>query len=240
MLLILSGVRFSFADQAVDSDHDGISDQDETAIYHTDPQKSDTDGDGFSDGEELKNGYSPYNPKKGLKLENSDADKDGLSDRMELNFHTNPLVSDTDADGFADGKEVDSGFDPTKPNAKLPKRINVNLAKQELSYYLGDVRMGTYTVSTGKSSTPTPRGTFKIGNKSKRAWSKAFGLWMPYWMGMAGERFGFHELPEWPGGRKEGANHLGRPVSHGCIRLGVGPAEKLYKWAEVGTTVIIN
>lgn len=239
-MLIFSGARLSFADQAIDSDQDGVSDQDEVLVYYTDPQKSDTDGDGFGDGEELKNGYSPYDSRKGIKLEASDADKDGLSDRMELNFHANPLVSDTDGDGYLDGAEVKSGYDPMKSDSKLVKRINVNLAKQELSYFLGNVRMGTYIVSTGKASTPTPRGEFKIGNKNKRAWSKAFGLWLPYWMGVDGERFGLHELPEWPGGRKEGESHLGRPVSHGCIRLGVGPAEKLYQWAEVGTKVIIQ
>jgi hypothetical protein len=235
----MSGTNIVRAEQAIDSDQDGISDQDETQIYRTDSQKSDTDGDGFTDGEELKNGYSPYDAKKALKLENGDADKDGLSDRMELNFRANPVVADTDGDGFTDGEEIRNGFDPTKANEKLLKRIEVNLAKQELYYFLGDVRMGTYVVSTGKASTPTPRGTFTIGSKSKRAWSKAFGLWLPYWMGMAGERFGLHELPEWPGGRKEGASHLGRPVSHGCIRLGVGPAKALYDWAEVGTTVVI-
>lgn len=32
---------------------------------------------------------------------------------------------------------------------------------------------------------------------------------------------------------------LGRPVSHGCIRLGAEPLEKLYKAAQVGTRVYI-
>jgi lipoprotein-anchoring transpeptidase ErfK/SrfK len=51
--------------------------------------------------------------------------------------------------------------------------------------------------------------------------------------------FGLHELPIWPNGYREGQDHLGIPVSHGCIRLGVGPAQFLYNWAEVGTPVII-
>ena len=32
---------------------------------------------------------------------------------------------------------------------------------------------------------------------------------------------------------------LGRPVSHGCIRLGAEPLEKLYNAVQVGTTVYI-
>jgi lipoprotein-anchoring transpeptidase ErfK/SrfK len=32
---------------------------------------------------------------------------------------------------------------------------------------------------------------------------------------------------------------LGIPVSHGCVRLGIGPAKQVYEWTEVGTPVII-
>lgn len=38
---------------AVDSDADGLSDQDEIDIYQTNPHVADTDGDGFSDGQEI-------------------------------------------------------------------------------------------------------------------------------------------------------------------------------------------
>lgn len=43
----------------------------------------------------------------------SDADRDGLSKSQELTLKTSLLVSDTDADGYADGVEVASGFSPT-------------------------------------------------------------------------------------------------------------------------------
>ncbi len=43
----------------VDSDEDGISDDDEKNIYKTNPQKADTDGDGYRDGEEIKSGFNP-------------------------------------------------------------------------------------------------------------------------------------------------------------------------------------
>lgn len=41
-----------------DSDHDGIIDSQE-AIYNTDINNDDTDGDGYKDGEEVLNGYNP-------------------------------------------------------------------------------------------------------------------------------------------------------------------------------------
>ena len=170
-----------------------------------------------------------------------DTDKDGLSDGYEQQFKTDPANSDTDGDGFGDGQEVMSGFDPLRADAnKLEKVIKLDLKKQELSRVLGGVVLGTYEVSTGKKSMSTPKGIYKIGNKSPKAWSKTYGLWMPYWLGIGGQRFGIHELPIWPNGYREGANHLGVPASHGCIRLGIGPAKLLYGWAEIGTAVIIK
>ena len=99
----------------------------------------------------------------------------------------------------------------------------------------------SYLISSGKRGMDTPKGEFSIHNKAPRPWSKAYGLYMPNWMAFTADgKFGIHELPEWPGGYKEGANHLGRPVSHGCIRLGVGAAQEVYDWTETGTTVIIH
>ena len=54
----------AFANGLEDKDRDGIPDNDEINIYKTDPNNSDTDGDGFSDWVELNNGYSPHNPSK--------------------------------------------------------------------------------------------------------------------------------------------------------------------------------
>jgi hypothetical protein len=229
----------ALAQIGLDSDNDRVSDEDEINIYHTNPNNSDTDGDGRSDWLELNNGYSPHNPKE-VKLEKNDADNDGLSDRMELNFHVDLTNPDTDGDGFKDGEEVNTGYDPAKPDKiKLTKKIEINTSKeQKLYYFLGDVRMGEFKISSGKASMPTPKGNFKIDGKALRAWSK-YGLWMPYWMSLKNGYFGIHELPEWPNGTKEGENHLGIPVSHGCVRLGVGPAKFLYNWAPIGTPVKI-
>jgi hypothetical protein len=52
------------SDTSLDSDSDGLSDADEYRIYKTDPSKADTDGDGYNDGSEIKNGYNPLGPGK--------------------------------------------------------------------------------------------------------------------------------------------------------------------------------
>lgn len=44
-----------------------------------------------------------------------DADQDGLSAEEEKAFGTDPANSDTDGDGYSDGVEVESGYDPLKP-----------------------------------------------------------------------------------------------------------------------------
>ena len=229
----------ALAQIGIDSDKDGISDEDEINIYRTDPNNPDTDGDGYNDWLELNNGFSPQNSEQ-VKLEDNDNDDDGLSDRMELNFHTDLSNPDTDGDGYKDGEEVNAGYDPLKPEGiKLAKKIEINTGiEQKLYYFLGDVRMGEYKISSGKASMRTPKGDFKIDGKALRAWS-SYGLWMPYWMSLQHGYFGIHELPEWPNGTKEGENHLGTPVSHGCVRLGVGAAEFIYNWAPIGTPVKI-
>lgn len=223
-----------------DSDSDGVADEDEIRIYQTDPNKADTDGDGYSDWLELNRGFSPHNP-KGVKLDDNDTDGDGLTDRRELNFHTSLTNPDTDGDGLKDGAEIDNGYDPLRPGKiKLVKKIEINTGReQKLYYFLGDVRMGEFKISSGKAGLPTPTGNFKIDGKTFRAWSKKYGLYMPYWLSLKNGYFGIHELPEWPNGKKEGENHLGRPVSHGCIRLGKGPAEFLYNWTPLGAAVKI-
>lgn len=238
-MIILIPIFTVQAAEKIDTDQDGITDDLEITIYKTDPNNKDTDGDGFTDWEELNKGFTPLDARK-FKLEQSDYDRDGLSDREELKFGTDLSKLDTDGDGFNDKAEIDKGFDPLDANnKKSTKRIEIDLKAQRLSMYQGKIRMNYFKVSTGKKSMPTPTGTFAVANKSIKAWSKKYGLWMPYWVGIRNQGFGIHELPYWPNGYREGANHLGIPVSHGCIRLGIGDAKKLYNWAEIDTPIII-
>ena len=123
---------------------------------------------------------------------------------------------------------------------KTGKYVDINLSAQILSIFQDGKILDSFLISSGKRGMETPKGETKIYNKFPRAYSKNYGLYMPFWMALAsGGKFGVHELPEWPGGYKEGAAHLGIPVSHGCVRLGVGSAEKVYNWVEIGTPVVI-
>ncbi len=119
------------------------------------------------------------------------------------------------------------------------KYIDVDLTKQLMTLFDGSTQVAQYIVSSGKPSTPTPVGTRTVQGHNPKAWSSPSSLWMPWFMAL-GEGYGIHELPEWPNGYKEGEAHLGTPVSHGCVRLGVGPAEMVYNWTPDGTQVYIH
>ncbi|MBD3190213.1 MAG: hypothetical protein GF308_06200 [Candidatus Heimdallarchaeota archaeon] len=76
----------------------------------------DSDGDGLSDEEESVEGNDGYitNPN------DPDTDSDGLEDLEEVTagtdgFLTDPTDDDTDGDGYTDGAEVAAGTDPTDP-----------------------------------------------------------------------------------------------------------------------------
>lgn len=123
--------------------------------------------------------------------------------------------------------------------------IEVSLRLQKLNIINGNEHVARYTVSTGKWSTPTPVGEFKILNHISRAYSKKYDLWMPHWMALQQasgeyEGYGIHALPEFASGAKEGENHLGTPVSHGCIRLSSADAEVVYGMIPNGTPVFIH
>ena len=129
----------------------------------------------------------------------------------------------------------------TQPQITTGKYIDISLKYQNMVIFQDGIALDAYRISSGEWGHPTPVGTFAIQDKSLRAWSKLYGLWMPFWMAFLPDgEMGIHELPIWPNGYQEGAAHLGTPVSHGCVRLGVGPAERVYNWADLGTPVIIH
>ena len=114
------------------------------------------------------------------------------------------------------------------------KKIVVDLSKQEAYAYEGSTLIYKGWISSGQKKYRTPTGRYTILQKEKEhisnQWPKPNGgAKMPYMLRLT-----------WSGI----ALHLGytpnRPASHGCIRLKDGFAQKLFKWAEIGTKVIIK
>lgn len=119
------------------------------------------------------------------------------------------------------------------------KYIDVDISDQIMTLYDEGIIKGVYEVSTGRYNMPTPLGTFEVLKKEENHWSKTYQLYMPFSLEFT-TGFYIHELPYWPSGYREGLDHLGQRVSHGCIRLGIGAAKEVYDFAEIETPVIVH
>ena len=104
-----------------------------------------------------------------------------------------------------------------------------------------------FKVAVGAPSFPTPSGKFTIVNMQKDPW------WYPpasdwakdsepvppgpsnplgtRWMGLDRQDIGLHGTPD--------SSSLGGYASHGCVRMFIPSAEKLYSLVDVGTPVVI-
>jgi hypothetical protein len=110
-----------------DLDGDGLPNFYE-GIIGTDPLAADTDGNGVPDGDEdfdgddlsnlveFTNGSDALNPcSPNVNSRSCDQDNDGLTNEQEAIHGTNPIVADTDGDGFLDGIEVNNNTNPLDP-----------------------------------------------------------------------------------------------------------------------------
>ena len=81
----------------VDTDQDGLLDQEEMNVYGTNPNLADTDGDGINDGDEVAFWKDAWNQDADgdgqINLLDRDADGDSVADGIELNDKTNPADS---------------------------------------------------------------------------------------------------------------------------------------------------
>ncbi len=126
------------------------------------------------------------------------------------------------------------------PHFSEGRYIDVSLSRQIMTLFENGRQLNQFLVSTGKVGMPTPTGEFKIMRKEANHWSGKYKLWMPFSMSFASGGYYIHELPYWPNGYREGESHLGHRVSHGCIRLGIGPAKYVFDWSEIGTPIYIH
>lgn len=177
--------------------------------------------------------------------------------REELAFYTEKIKDDSaaveqpaDAEQFAQLEPAKSKYVPPatstvkKPVEVTPhilegKYIDVMISKQVMTIFENGVQVNQFLVSSGKVGMPTPLGEYKVLRKETNHWSVKYKLWMPYSMNFTGPYY-IHELPYWPNGYREGEAHLGIRVSHGCVRLGIGPAKYVFDWAEIGTPIYIH
>lgn len=111
-----------------------------------------------------------------------------------------------------------------------PVVIIVSLSEQVLYVYRNGVRIGRSSISSGKAGRHTPTGVFTILEKNVTHTSSIFkGASMPYM-----------ERLTWGGVAIHAGNLPGYPASHGCVRMPLDFARKLYTVTSDGTSVIIT
>ena len=118
--------------------------------------------------------------------------------------------------------------------AEVPKegetRIVIDLLTQMIYAYRGDKLVGAATISSAKRGMITPLGFWSILEKRPFYRSKKYdNAPMPF----------MQRIDEYGIALHGGANP-GYPASHGCVRLPMKFAEKLYSLTKVGSKVVIE
>jgi lipoprotein-anchoring transpeptidase ErfK/SrfK len=111
-----------------------------------------------------------------------------------------------------------------------PVEIVVSLAEQRAYVYRGGVEIGESEVSTGMEGRETPTGVFPILEKQTFHRSNKYDdAPMP-----------FMQRLTWYGVALHGGRLPGYAASHGCIRLPLAFARKLFGITSVGTKVVVT
>lgn len=108
--------------------------------------------------------------------------------------------------------------------------IAINLSTRRLSFHEGQRLVNTYPVGVGKSSTPTPTGSFSVREKVMHPG----GVLGTRWMGLSipGGNYGIHGT--------NNPSSIGGYVSNGCIRMFNQDVEELFPRVMIGTAVEIS
>ncbi|WP_353932175.1 L,D-transpeptidase [Okeanomitos corallinicola TIOX110] len=112
--------------------------------------------------------------------------------------------------------------------------IQVDLSEQNLIAWEGNKPVYAVKISSGKRSTPTLVGTFKVQTKHRKTRMRGPGYnvanvphTMYYHRGYAIHGAYWHK-------------RFGTPVSHGCVNLAPNHAKWVFEWAAVGTPIVVK
>ena len=136
------------------------------------------------------------------------------------------MVAELGTRGLKPGQYIWSSSIPSAGDT----RIVLDLVTQLAYVYRGDRLVGATTISTAKQGMITPLGFWSILEKRPFYRSKKYDNAPMPWM----QRIDTYGIA------LHGGNNPGYPASHGCIRLPLKFAEKLYGLTSIGSKVIIE
>ena len=111
-----------------------------------------------------------------------------------------------------------------------PTAIVVSRADQKVLYFSGGALQSIFACSTGLPKYDLPAGRYKVYSRQRKHWSRKYEVWMPHSL-FFHKGYALHATTV--------IHRLGRPASHGCIRLHPRDAKLLYKEVKVGTPVLV-
>lgn len=125
-------------------------------------------------------------------------------------------------------------FDPPvkQPVNKSAVKIHISTSAQRLYVTEGDEVLLATPCAVGTTATPTPKGEFRINSKTRhrrRVSSPGAGYPMTYWMSFHSPAYGMHWGFVKP-----------YPCTHGCVRMPLNSARKVFDLASVGTSVSVS
>ena len=109
-------------------------------------------------------------------------------------------------------------------------RVIIDLKTQLLYVYRAEQLVGVSTISSGKKGKETQLGNWAVLSKKRDGFSRKYdNAPMPFMQMYDAKGLAFH-----------GGKLPGYPASHGCVRLPIKFAERLFPMTKIGTKVIIE
>lgn len=125
-------------------------------------------------------------------------------------------------------------FDPPAKQPVNPSAVKIQISTGAGKLYVtegNEVLLAT-PVGVGTKANPTPHGAFRISSKTRhrrRASNPGAGYPMPYWMSFHSAAYGMHWGFVKP-----------YPSTHGCVRMPLNSARKVFEMTRMGTPVIVS
>lgn len=175
-------------------------------------------------------------------------DKEVIDTIADINKEKEDYIAKRDEESVTTSNSVINYLNTTNINKlsieSLTKYlIHVDLTNQKTYVYTGKKDawsiIKTFTCSTGITGEETPEGIYTVQEKGDWFYSKEYKQGGKYWIQFSGNYL-FHSLPYNEDKSKIVDFTLGKPSSHGCIRLAEADSKWIYDSVPEGSKVIIK
>ena len=149
------------------------------------------------------------------------------------------------ASADATESKVDPQLDAALPEGSgTGKRVVFSESRQRVWLVNEDEQVERSYLVSGSVYDNLEPGTFTVYSRSEDAWgvddSGSMKYFVRFTQGDTGAAIGFHDIPIKDGEPAQTESQLGTPLSHGCIRQRRSDAIALWKFAPLGTSVIVT